>query len=113
MALPSASKSGPPQSPGPTNVSCGMASGNGQRRSLNGPPPQWSRGDIRIELSDVKVDGDIVTYTQATYLNNELVSTDYDYQTVVKDGKIIFDGPEMFRQAYCRRDPSLAFCPAG
>ena len=65
---------------------------------------------IRIELSDLSADGNVVTYTAKVYHGNGLVDTIQGLD-VVADGKIIFDGTADKYRSECESDPSQAFCP--
>jgi len=70
-------------------------------------------GVRRYELSDLVVDGTVVTYTAKGYEGNQLVETVYDGLDVVVDGHIIFDGTRAFLRYECNRDSTQAFCPGG
>ena len=65
---------------------------------------------IRIELSDLSADGNVVTYTAKVYHGDRLVDTIQGLD-VVADGKIIFDGTADKYRSECESDPSQAFCP--
>lgn len=68
-------------------------------------------GQIRYELSDLRSDGNEVTYAIKVYEDDTLVATYDDGLTIVVDGKIIFDGQDRYRGIECNRDPAQAFCP--
>ena len=65
--------------------------------------------DFRFEISDLSVDGNIVTYTCHTYMGNMDLGT-YPGLDVIKDGKIIFEGSVDVYQLECDKDPSQRFC---
>jgi len=65
---------------------------------------------FRFELSDLSVDGNIVTYTCHVYMGNMDLGT-YTGLDVIKDGKIIYEGSVDVYHYDCDKDPSQAFCP--
>ena len=65
--------------------------------------------DFRCELSDLRADGNIVTYTCHIYWGNVDLGT-YPGLDVIKDGKIIFDGSVDVYGYECDKDPTQAFC---
>jgi hypothetical protein len=66
-------------------------------------------GQIRIELTDLNADGNVVTYTGKVYHGDRLVDTVQGVD-VVAGGKIIFDGTADTYQSECESDASQAFC---
>lgn len=64
---------------------------------------------IRFELSDLSVDGNIVTYACHAYMGNMDLGT-YSGLDVIKDGKIIYEGSVDVYRLDCEKDPSQAFC---
>jgi hypothetical protein len=66
--------------------------------------------DFRFELSDLSADGDIVTYTCHVYMGNMDLGI-VKGLSVIKDGKIIYDGSVDVYRYDCDKDPSQAFCP--
>ncbi len=66
---------------------------------------------VRIELSDISSDGNVVSYTSKVYQGDKLLATYKDGLDVIADGRIIFDGTERYRLQECDTDPSQAFCP--
>ena len=71
-------------------------------------------GKHRFELSDLRSDGNVVTYTVKISEGDplHLVATDEGVAVVV-DGLIIFDGGAPYFSMECNRDASQAFCPDG
>ena len=65
---------------------------------------------VRIELSALSADGNVVTYTSKVYLGDKLLATYNDALDVVVDGKIIFDGTKSYLDDECNRDSSQVFC---
>ena len=65
---------------------------------------------VRIELSNLKSDGNDVTYTSKVYLGDKLLATYNDGLDVVVDGRIIFDGTKAYLLQECNTNPSQAFC---
>ena len=65
---------------------------------------------VRIELSNLSSNGNIVTYTSKVYLGDKLLATYNDALDVVADGRIIFDGTKAYLDEECNRDPSQVFC---
>ena len=72
---------------------------------------KWVPKHFRNEVSDLRADGNEVTYTSKLYLGDELLGTMDNCLTVLADGKIIFDGTERYRNQECFIDPTHAFCP--
>ena len=72
---------------------------------------EFASGNMRLELSDMRSDGNIVTYTAKIYIGKALIGDYTDGLDIVTDGKIVFDGRETWRLYYCDQDPSQAFCP--
>ncbi len=69
---------------------------------------------FRFELSNLKSDGNIVTYTAKVYVPT-LGATPADVAdglTVVMDGRIVFDGTAELYDFECTKDPSQVFCAA-
>ena len=73
--------------------------------------PEFASGNMRVELSDVRSDGNMVTYTGKIYVGKALIGDYSDGLDIVADGKIVFDGRETWRRFYCDQDASQAFCP--
>ena len=66
--------------------------------------------NLRFELSDLKVNGNIVTYTAKAYHYSTEVDSRSDALDVVVDGKILFEGSLETLREYCNKDPARAFC---
>lgn len=67
--------------------------------------------EYRVEISDLTADGNVVGFTYDLYFRDTNKATYTDYVDVIKDGKIIFDGRDMFRSAYCEQVRNTqAFC---
>ena len=64
----------------------------------------------RVELSDLRSKGNVVTYTCKFYERNRLKGTFYDALNVVVDDRIIFEGTKESLLQECESDPSQAFC---
>lgn len=73
--------------------------------------PLFGEGGITVKLSEIKVNGNDVSFVLQEFLNGEPYYTWSDGLAVVVDGKIIFEGRERLRQEYCLKDPSQVFCP--
>lgn len=65
---------------------------------------------IRFELSDLRVDGNVVTYTCHVFMGDKKIDTVKSLDVIV-DGLIIFEGTEDSYRSECDTDPSQAFCP--
>ncbi len=65
----------------------------------------------RFEISDMKANGNEVTYVFKGFEGDRLVESANDGLFVVLDGKVIFDGSEALRTKECKLDSSQAFCP--
>ena len=68
-------------------------------------------GHHRVELSDLRSKGNVVTFTAKIYERNRWVGTEYGELDVVVGGRIIFEGDEASLLQECESDPSQAFCP--
>jgi ketosteroid isomerase-like protein len=65
----------------------------------------------QVKLSDITADGNVVKFVYDLYLRDTSKATFSDYVDVVVDGKIIYDGRDMFRTVYCeQRLNEKAFC---
>ncbi len=64
---------------------------------------------IHAELSNVVVEGKVVTYVANVYRRNVLIAAEAGIDVVV-DGKIIFDGTRQMYDYECKNNPSQAFC---
>jgi ketosteroid isomerase-like protein len=73
---------------------------------------EFASGNMRVELSDVRSDGNMVTYAATIYIGQAVIGEYSDGLDIVADGKITFEGRETWRRYYCDQDPSLVFCPA-
>lgn len=67
--------------------------------------PEFASGNMRVELSDVRSDGNMVTYTGKIYIGKALIGEYSDGLDIVADGR------ETWRRFYCDKDASQAFCP--
>jgi hypothetical protein len=65
--------------------------------------------DFRFELSDLSVDGNVITYICHVYMGNMDLGT-YTGLDVIKDGKIIYEGSVDVYRYDCEKDPLQAFC---
>jgi hypothetical protein len=67
----------------------------------------------RTELSNISLDGNVVTYTYDIYeYEGDIHLGPFDDGVdVIVDGKIIFDGTKGYLLIECNTDPSQAFCP--
>ena len=66
--------------------------------------------NLRFELSDLKADGTLVTYTIKAYHYSTEVESQSDTLDVVVNGKILFDGTVKTRRDSCDKDPAQPFC---
>ncbi len=66
---------------------------------------------IRVELSNVVANGEVVTYIASIYIGNVLLANEPSVD-VVADGKIIYDGTQLRYASECAQDPPPAFCAA-
>ena len=66
---------------------------------------------VRIELSDLSADGNVVTFTSKVYQGDQLLGTFDDSINVIVDGQIIFDGTKDSLAQECKSNPDQAFCP--
>jgi ketosteroid isomerase-like protein len=66
---------------------------------------------VRIELSDLRADGNVVTFTSKVYQGNQLLATYDDSVNVIANGQIIFDGTKFDLEQECKRNPAQTFCP--
>jgi hypothetical protein len=66
--------------------------------------------EYSAKISDLAADGNVVTFTMDIYFRDSSTATLIDFVDVVVDGKIIFDGRDMFRSALCEQDRSQPFC---
>jgi ketosteroid isomerase-like protein len=73
--------------------------------------PEFASGNMRVELSDLRSGGNLVTYTAKIYIGKALIGEYSDGLDIVADGKIVFEGRETWRRYYCDQNPSQAFCP--
>jgi ketosteroid isomerase-like protein len=64
---------------------------------------------IRFELSDLRVDGNVVTCTCDVFIGDKKIDTVKSLDVIV-DGLIIFEGTEDSYRSECDTDPSQAFC---
>jgi len=65
----------------------------------------------QVKISDITADGNVVKFVYDLYLRDTSKATFSDYVDVVVDGKIIYDGRDMFRTAYCeQRNNTKDFC---
>ncbi len=64
---------------------------------------------IRVELSNVVANGNVVTYVASIYFGNVLLANEPSVD-VVADGKIIYDGTQLRYGAECAQQPRPAFC---
>ncbi len=64
---------------------------------------------IRIELSNVAANGNVVTYIASIYIGNVLLANEPSVD-VVSDGKIVYDGTQLKYGAECRQVPRPSFC---
>ncbi len=51
--------------------------------------PEFASGNMRVELSDVRSDGNMVTYTGKIYIGKALIGEYSDGLDIVADGKIL------------------------
>jgi hypothetical protein len=66
---------------------------------------------VRIELSDLSADGNVVTFTSTAYQGDQLLGTIYDSINIIVNGQIIFDGTKSSLEQECKGNPAQAFCP--
>jgi ketosteroid isomerase-like protein len=65
---------------------------------------------VRIELSDLSADGNVVTFTTKVYQDDQLLGTFQDSVNVIGNGQIIFDGNKDSLAQECKSNPAQAFC---
>ncbi len=65
---------------------------------------------VRVELSDLSADGNVVTFTSTVYQGDQLVGTFHDSINVIANGQIIFDGTKQSLEQECKSNPTQAFC---
>ena len=66
---------------------------------------------VLFEPSNMRSDGNVVTYTVNVFKKGVLVHTYDVFIDIIADGKIIFEGPQYLLLQECDRNPSQAFCP--
>ncbi len=67
-------------------------------------------GGLRFEVSNLKAEGNVATYTYKAYVGDAVVDT-HDCVDVIANGLIIFDGTSDLYEYECTRDPTQVFCP--
>ena len=67
-------------------------------------------GTHRYEISNLSLDGNIVSYDLDVYVANQIVGSGRGLDVVV-DGLIVFEGVKGSLLYECEKDPSQAFCP--
>ncbi len=67
---------------------------------------------FRFELSELSVDGNVVTYVSRLYMPiyGDKPADTLNGLSVVADGLILFDGTPALYRLECTKDPTQAFC---
>jgi hypothetical protein len=73
---------------------------------------RWAvvEGKHRYEISNLSLDGNIVSYDIDVYEADQLVGSGKALDVVV-DGLIVFEGVKADLMRECEKDPPPAFCP--